>query len=341
MKKLFLLLLPMIMVSCGGGKQSEQTDEALSVRVEKAVLGNDYALTPYVGVVEEESSTMVSFTGMAMLKQMTVSEGQHVRKGQLLATIDDTQARNALTAAKAALDQALDAQTRMKQLHESGSLPDMKWVEVESQVRQAQASYEMCKKNLAECSIYAPVSGVVGSKVLGVGETTLPTEPVLTILSINNVKIRVSIPEREIASITPSTPTQITVDALPGETFVGGRIEKGVMADAMAHTYDIRILVPNPGFRLLPGMVARVMMNASAHATESKVTVPVKAVQQSSDKRLFVWIVKDGKAHRQTVTVGEVVGNRIIVESGISENTEVVVDGYQKLGEGSPVTCNS
>ena len=271
---------------------------------------------------------------------MTVSEGQPVRRGQLLAVIDETQARNTLATTKAALDQAKDAYERMKQLHDNQSLPDIKWVEVESKVAQAQSAYDMAKKNLDDCRLYAPVSGVVGSKIMNVGETVLPTEPVLTILSIDRVKVRVAIPEREIASIATNTATTITVDALGDETFQGGRIEKGVSADPLTHTYDIRITVPNPGHRLLPGMVARIQIKNEKLKIKngSLMTLPVTAVQQSSDKVLFVWVAKDGKAHRQPVTIGQTVGNRVVIESGLSEGEEVIVEGYQKVGEGTPVT---
>lgn len=333
------VLCALVLLTACGTKPSQGKEETISVTVEKATLTNDYSQLPYVGVVEEESSTSVSFTGMAMLKTMTVSEGQPVKKGQLLAVIDETQARNTLATTKASLDQAKDAYERMKLLHDNGSLPDIKWVEVESKVAQAQSAYDMAKKNLEDCRIYAPVSGVVGTKIMGVGETVLPTEPVLTILSIDNVKVRVSIPEREIAGITDGTATTITVDALEGETFHGGRIEKGVMADPLTHTYDIRINVPNPGRKLLPGMVARVQIkNEKLNIkNEGAVTLPVKAVQQATDKSFFVWIPKDGKAHRQPVTIGQTVGNRVVIESGLSEGDEVIVEGYQKVGEGTPL----
>ena len=339
MKRLLIpVLSSLLFLTACSNKQGLKEEETIRVEVEKATLSGSYAQLPYVGVVEEESSTMVSFTGMAMLKTITVSEGQNVRRGQLLATIDDTQARNALAAAKATLNQALDAQARMKQLHESNSISEMQWVEVESKVQQAQASYDLCEKNLKDCSIYAPCSGVVGNKVLGVGETVLPTEPVLTILSIDKVKVRVSIPEREIAGITSGTATQITVDALQGETFQGGRIEKGVSADPLTHTYDIHINLTNPEHKLLPGMVARVDMETNGESQEPKVTLPIKAVQQATDKSLFVWVAKDGKAYRKAVTIGQTTGNRVVITMGIKEGDPVIVQGYQKLGEGTPVT---
>ena len=332
------ILCSSFFIAACGTKQEKTEEETISVVVERIAPTNDVAQIPYVGVVEEESSTTVSFTGMAVLQTMCVNEGQNVTKGQLLAVIDETQASNALATTKAALDQAKDAYERMKLLHDNQSLPDMKWVEVESKVQQAQSAYDMAKKNLDDCRIYAPVSGVVGTKIMGVGETVLPSEPVLTILSIDRVKVRVAIPEREIAGIDASTVSQISVDALGDEKFQGGKIEKGVSADPLTHTYDIRITLPNPGHKLLPGMVARVQIKNEKLKIKSKgLTLPVKAVQQASDKTLFVWVPKEGKAHRTPVSIGQTIGNRVVIESGLSEGDQVIVEGYQKVGEGTPL----
>jgi membrane fusion protein (multidrug efflux system) len=85
-------------------------------------------------------------------------------------------------------------------------------------------------------------------------------------------------------------------------------------------------------------MVARVRMkNEELRMKKEVVTLPVKAVQQSTDKSLFVWVAKNGKAYRQPVGIGQAVGNRVVIESGLSEGDEVMVEGYQKLGEGTPV----
>lgn len=332
MKKIFFAVLAL--AACSGNENSRQ-EETMRVATETAAPAAENASTPYVGVVEEEQSTMVSFTGMAVMKSLRVSEGQYVRKGQLLATIDDAQARSSLAAAKSALDQALDAEARMKKLHEAQSLPDMKWVEVQSKVQQARASVEMCQKAVDDCSAYAPCSGVVGSKILGVGETVLPSEPVLKILSIGRVKVRISVPETEIARITAGTASRITIDALQGESFAGGAIEKGVSADALTHTYNVRILLDNPEMRLLPGMVAKVALYTEGGARE--ITAPVKAVQQTASEQLFVWVAKDGKAQRKNVRLGETRGNRVVLAEGINEGDEIIVEGYQKVSDGTPV----
>lgn len=319
-----------------------------------------------VGEVEAESSTAVSFTGSGTVLRVLVDEGQRVSKGQLIAEMDATQARNALANCEAQMRQANDALARMKQLHDQNSLADMKWVETQSQVAQAQAQLDMAKKAVADCRVYAPVSGVVGKKMMNAGETALPSQPVCTILNINNVKVKVSVPEKEIAQFSATTPTEIRVEAL-GETFAGGKIEKGVQADPVSRTYDLRIRVENPGERLLAGMVCEVkvktlsptlphngegdhaecsslankpdglpiMGEMSEGQRGSAVSVPITAVQRSADGNMFVWKAEDGKAHRAKVTLGEASGNRMEVVSGLKKGEKVIVEGYQKLSEGT------
>ena len=319
-------------------QKQEQTTETLRVTTETVGTTAASAGATYVGTVEGLSSTACSFTGMGTITKMCVSEGQTVQKGQLLAQIDDTQCRNALATCEAQMRQANDALARMKQLHESNSISDMKWVEVQSQVDQARSSLDMAKKALRDCNLYAPVSGVIGSKMANSGETALPSQPVCSIVDISAVKVKVSVPEKEIALIHATTHSVITVDAL-GKTFHGGRIEKGIEADALTHTYNIKIGVANAGRQLLPGMVCQVSLDGLSAATagESILTVPVTAVQQDAKGEKFVWVVKNGKAHRQTVAIGSLQGNRIAVTSGLAAGDKIITEGYQKVSEGSEV----
>ena len=316
-------------------KKTETQQSPISVTTEVAAATSDYLDKTYVGTIEANSSTPVSFTGIGIVTRVCVEEGQHVSKGQLIAELDDTQARNMLATAQAQMEQANDGLARMKQLHEAGSLPDVKWIEIQTQVSQAKSQLEMCKKNLADCKIYAPVSGVVGSKVFENGMTAVTSEPVVTILDITKVKVRVAVPEREMGAITANTRSTVSVEAI-GRSFEGGHIDKGVTADAMTHTYDIKITLPNADRRLLPGMIANVSLHGNATNAASAITLPIRSIQQAAAQH-FVWIVKDGKAHRQNVTLGETYGNRIVILSGLEGGETVITEGYQKVGEGSAV----
>ena len=333
-----LLMLLALLVVCSCGQKKEQQEKA-PTRVKTQIVSPgmvDNAQT-YVGIVEEHEATAVSFTGMGVVRRMLVNEGQAVSRGQLIAEMDDTQARNVLSGAEAQMTQANDALERYKMLHDNGSLPEVQWVEVQSKVAQAKSQLEVAKKNLADCRLTAPVSGIIGKKLVGTGETALPSQAVVNILDISSVKVKVSIPEAEIGSIHATTPTRIKVDAI-NSSYEGGRIEKGVEADALTHTYDIRINVANGDRKLLPGMVASVrFLSEGSQAIASKM-IPVTAVQKNADGSLFVWKVnQDHKAHRATVTIGQTEGNYVLVIDGLNMGDRIVAEGYQKLSEGTKV----
>jgi RND family efflux transporter MFP subunit len=348
MRKLIIMLLPLLLVgsscihkSSDNKNSAENEDQTAPIRVKTEVVATTTGegVQTYVGIIEESEATAVSFTSMGVVKRVLVKEGQAVAKGQLIAEMDDMQARNMLSGAEAQMTQANDALQRYGMLHENGSLPEVQWVEIQSKVAQAKAQLEVAKKNLADCQLVAPVSGIVGKKQVDAGETALPSQAIISILDINKVKVKVAIPEAEIAGIGTNTPSTIKVDAV-NQKFNGGLIEKGVEADALTHTYDIRINVTNTGHLLLPGMVASVTFSvASDQATDQNLlTLPVTAVQKKANGKLFVWVVdEDKRAHRTDVTIGHTMGNRVVITTGISAGQCVVTEGYHKLSEGTKV----
>ena len=364
-----ILILSVILVAVlltGCKKQAEKaTKQSIRVETEVTTLGGVENGQSYVGVVEESEATAVSFTTMGVIKRMYVSEGQIVSRGQLLAEIDassssngveiaqasTTQARDMVKQTEDSYAQAKDAYDRMKILHDNGSLPEIKWVEVETRLRQAetalntarsgvasaQAAEKIARKGVADTRLYAPVSGVIGKRQLVVGETALPSQAVVSILDISTVKVKVSIPEDELKNIGTGTPSYITVDAING-SFNGGRIEKGVQADMVTHTYDVRINVSNPSHKLLPGMVASVQLLNGSGGESSTMMVPVAAVHKSPNGENFVWTIDANKqAHRTPVTVGSTRGNRRAIISGLSLGQRIVTNGGQKLSEGTSV----
>ena len=337
MKQTFLMLLAAVLVCSCGEKGKSETKAPTRVKTQMVSPGFVDNAQPYVGIVEEREATAVSFTGMGVVKRMLVNEGQAVSKGQLIAEIDDTQARNLLSGAEAQMTQANDALARFKMLHDNGSLPEVQWVEIQSKVAQAKSQLEVAKKNLEDCRLVAPVSGIVGRKLIGAGETALPSQAVVSILDISTVKVKVAVPEAEIGGINANTPTSMTVEAING-SYQGGRIEKGVQADALTHTYDIRIHVANGDRKLLPGMVASVRFISDGSQAIGSKMIPVTAVQKKSDGSLFVWTVgKDSTAHRANVTIGQTQGNYVNVNDGLSIGDRIATEGYQKLSEGTKV----
>ncbi len=331
-----ILIVCLLLSSCNNSQKEKTTENAVRVQTETVKTDENISDREYVGVVEEKSATSVSFGSSGTLTRVCVSAGQRVHKGQLIAELDKTQAQNMLSAAQAMMMQAKDAEERMRQLHDNNSLPDMKWVETKSNVQQAKAQLDMARKSMADCCLYAPVSGIIGKDVSSVGETALPAMPIAKILDISSVKVKVSIPEKEIVGISANTKTRITLEALGDLAFDGGVVEKCVEANGITHTYDIKVNVGNPQAQLLPGMVCKVKILPDDISNEyDRIAVPITAVQKNAQNKHFVWKVQNGHATRQIVSVGKAYGNRITILDGIKEGDVIVVKGYQKLNEGS------
>ena len=108
----------------------------------------------YVGTVEESYGSQLSFSQMGTVAEVLVDEGQAVRQGQALATLDKTTVQNTYNIAKSTLDQARDAYNRLNTLYKKGSLPEIKFIEIQTQLAQAEASEKIARKSISDCALH-------------------------------------------------------------------------------------------------------------------------------------------------------------------------------------------
>lgn len=318
-------------------KENTPTGNPVKVKVETVTSAKIVNGHEYVGVIEEEESAALAFMLAGTVTGINMQEGQAVSKGQTIATLDMQSAEATKQAAAATLRQAQDAYNRLKQLHDAGSLPDIKLVEVESKLTQAKSSYELARKNVEDCTLRTPFTGIIGKKLTTVGATVVPGQPVATLLKTERVKVKISVPEREIANIRTNDASSITVAALGRKNFTGGHIEKGIVGNALTHTYDVRITLSNNSGELLPGMVCNVTLSSN-NAVEN-ITVPITAVRRIAGEH-FVWKCTGDRAALQPVRIGSTIGNRIEITDGLKPGEQVIIEGYQKVGEGTKITIN-
>lgn len=309
------------------------------VRVETAVAGETASATAgnYSGTVEESSGTVASFSVPGTVQTLNVAAGDYVKKGQLIATVDAANLRNAYDISHSALAQAQDAYDRMKMLHDAEAIADIKWVEMQQTLKQAQSAEAIARKTLNDANLYAPQAGYVSEKFIDAGMTVAPGVPVIKIVNIDPVKVSISIPENEIANIPDKGQALITVSALGGRTFTGTISEKGVAANPLTRAYDVKMVVDNKDGALLPGMICDVTLNTDS--ASRTLTVPVDAVMLAADNSHYVWLDSAGYAVRRTVVTGSLTDSGISIESGISAGDTLIVKGQQKVSRGTRVTA--
>lgn len=339
-KTCVMLLAGMLMLgSCGEKNRKERAVEPVNVKTMTVQQETADGLQGYSGTIEEMSGSSLCFASVGTLRSVSVGESQMVRQGQLVATIDETSMKSAHEAALAAKEQALDAEQRMKLLHDAGSLPEIKWIEVQTQVRQAISAEKMAKKALTDTRLYAPFSGYVAEKQAEAGQSVAPGVPIVKLVRIDHVKVSISVPEEEIAQIHTGQSLQVKVPALGGKTFEAKVSEKGVTADALSRSYEVKGIIGNPQHELLPGMIAEVhlgTMGTSQHKEQS-ITLPAEIIQIDADNRPFVWTVVDNKAQKAYVTLGQNIGDNVQISKGLKAGDKVICEGQQKVSNGMKV----
>ena len=222
----------------------------------------------------------------------------------------------------------------MRTLHENKSLPDMKWVEVESKLEQARSMERISRKNLEDRNLYAPFGGVIGKRMVEAGENVQPGQPVFSLLRIEAVNVKIAVPENEVATLGDQA-AMIKVAALGGQCFEGKVTEKGIVANPISHTYEAKIRLENPSGALLPGMVCDVRL--SGEESVPAIALPNNAVLIANDGGRFVWKVVDGEAKATPVRTGDLTEQGLFILEGLNEGDIVVIGGYQKISEGMRV----
>ena len=328
-------------ISCmmlAGCTEKSRKLEKKNVKVETISVGNTNlgGTKDYVGTIEEKMGSTLSFEIAGNITSIRVEEGDRVSKGQLLATINPTTVKEAHRATLTTLKQAQDAYRRFLPLHQSGTISDMKWVEIESKLEQAKAAESIARQQLSHSTLTAPFAGVIAAKNVDLGTYVLPGQPVLKLANVAQVNAKISVPETEISHLHVGDKVKLTVAALSGAIFRGTISEKGIDANPISHTYDVKVGITNPQGRLLPGMVCNAQVQGSA-ATPSNITVPPQSIELDVDNSRFVWTVVNGKAHQQPVTTGDFEGDGIVILSGLKAGDQVIINGQQKVSEGMNV----
>lgn len=335
-KGLTFLLTALIIVSCAEKKKARDfIQPCKTMVVTQCALENKWY---YVGEVNAKTSTGVGFKVPGTVTNVYVNEGDQVTKGQLLAELDPQDMQNSYDMSRATLNQAEDAMRRVEMMHSEQSVSDIKYVEVQTKLEQARSMYASAKKRLADTKLYAPVSGVIGKRSIEVGENYGMALSAFTILNIDEVEVKIPIPEREIPNIKKGDKAKIYVLALGDSTYFNARIDAiGVSSDPLTHSYEARLKVKNPHHKLMQGMVCNVQLWPKSEQGRRGFILPVTAVKLNPGDDYYVWVVRKGKAYRQSVSVGMYSKDGVIVYGGINDGDHVIIEGQSKICDGQTV----
>jgi RND family efflux transporter MFP subunit len=337
------LMTIIIMLGCSGRKETDigKRQNTKEVRVETMVVTaeNPDVMLNYSGIIVPSVKTSLSFQLPGQVKKIYAEEGDQVRQGQLLAEIDRTTFESSLQMALALQNQAHDSHERLKTVYEKGSLPEIQWEEVKSKLQQANSSVAIAEQNIRNCLIKAPADGVIGSRNIEVGSTTVPGISAFDLLTIDKVYVRISVPENEISKFKKGQKALVKIPAIGQDQFKAEVDKIGVMANMISKTYEVKLMIDNPRQLIKPGMACDINMSIPE---EESISLPYEAVIKDFNDQEFVYLIEPstGKAKKQIVEVGEFFNNELKVTSGLHVGDVVVVSGQHKLHDNADVIFN-
>lgn len=291
-----------------------------------------------VGSLRSDESVTVRPEVAGRVNAILFKEGQNVRQGMTLVRLDPAinaaevqQAKANLTLAKSKYDRAVELSQRN---FISGQAKD----EAENNLRVAEAAVALVEARLAKTEIKAPFSGVIGLRVVSVGDYVKEGADMVNLESIDPLKVDFRVPETYMRQVQPGQTLTVTLDALPGRKFDGKVLAVNPLIDAAGRSVVIRAIVRNADTSLRPGMFTRVSLITKDE--KDALVVPEQAIVPQGDEQ-FVFRVVDGKAARVKVDIGQRRDGKVEVLKGLDVNDMVVTAGQLKLREGMPVTINA
>ena len=171
---LLLLSLTLLSMSCSEKEENKKEINIPKVSVEEITTSTNEKILQYSGTIEADNTVSLGFSIPGRVQNINVQEGQFVKKGQLLASIETITYQNAYNIANAGLEQANDNFKRLNELFSKGSLPERDFIAVKVAVAQANANKNLAAKNLADTKLYAPFSGIITAKQIEIGATAAP-----------------------------------------------------------------------------------------------------------------------------------------------------------------------
>lgn len=289
------------------------------------------------GEVEGRRTVNVGFQVAGVVASVPHDEGDAVEAGAVLAELDAAPYRLGFQAANATADLARDALKRAQQLQNEKSIPPADFVKVEVAVRQAEAQEGIARKQLADTRLLSPLGGVIARRGIQPGEQVGPGMPVFTVIDVDQIRVRVGVPEAEIGRMRTGQEASISIPSLGGQTFEGRVRVVGIAADPVSRTYTVRIAVPNPNRLLRPGMIAEVRIRDGGRT--NALTLPGESIVRDPAGSPFVYVYKDGRVHARTVSIGSVIGREVEITAGLAGDEQIVVGGQHKLKTGEAVNA--
>ena len=329
------ILFSVTLTGCGESKSHATEEKAVvlvPVQADQVAVGSIDAAYGSTAVLEAAEEASVAARQSGVVVEIQVEEGDFVEEGQVLAQLETDQLQLRAKQAQANLKQLANEMQRMKRMHKQNMVSADAYERVQFEFEAQKARTELAELNLEHATIRAPISGVVANRYIKVGNMMKVNDTAFKITDMSELHAIVHLPESEKAELKAGQTAFVQVASR--EAPFQGHIER-ISPIVDRSTGTIRVTVALSGLDgLRPGMFGRVGIIYDTH--ENTMLVP-KAALITEDSDAFVFVVKEGVAHKKLVTTGFVNTESIEIISGLEPQDFVITMGQRNLKDQTQV----
>lgn len=359
---LMMGLLASLVVMSGCGKQQEVVKEAeITVNAAPVQLQDLVSSVSYSGIIRGQNEVYLLPKVSARVTGIYAQAGDPVRIGQTLITLDNTdfiagvrQAEAGVAMAEAGqVNNALQVQSaqadlaRAQALFAAGAISDQQLElarlkyealtsgSAEAAVAQAQAGLLAARTALDRCNITSPISGVVGSIALSLGDTANPAAVAAVVSDTSQLQVEVMVSEAEVSYIQKGSQVNVYIRAAQAAPFSGQVASIATVADPGKRNYAVKVTLPNSAGLIKSGMFAE--LNINTVGKSNILAIPVGAIIPKGGRQIVFVVDPDNRAQETEVQTGIKNDQYIEIVSGLQAGQQVITKGNTLVSDGSLV----
>lgn len=342
MKKIAILslLLTALLASCGKKKEPKKAlieDDIIAVKLADVSQANSTDALKASGLVASLEEARLSFKTGGIIEKIYVKEGQNVRKGQLLATLNLTEINAQVQQATESVQKAERDLKRVTNLYRD-SVATLEQVQnLTTALSVAKQSLEIASYNQGYSKIYASANGVIVKKLMNEGELAGPSTPVffMNASGANDWVIKVGIADKDWTRLRTGDRATVRLDAFPETVFTASVSNLSQGADQNSGLYQAELKLNTQGKKMATGLFGNAEIMPSF--IQKHTSVPIDAIVEGNGDDAFIYVVAEGKARKMSVKIVGIDNTRAFIGSGLGGINQVITDGSAYLVEGSKV----
>ncbi|MEO8533531.1 MAG: efflux RND transporter periplasmic adaptor subunit [Flavobacterium sp.] len=337
---LSLLVLPLF-YACKEEKKEHKPFETADIIPIKTASVQSLALTSNIsasGLVTTENQANYGFKIGGVVSRIYVEEGQFFKKGQLLATLDQTEINAGLNQTDLNVKKYERDYTRANNLYKDS-------VYTLEQLQNTKTGLDIARKqkdavafNARYAKIYAAADGFVASKIANEGEVVGAGSPILAINETsqnNNYLLKIGLTDREWASVKIGQKAIVTLDGYPDEHFEASVFRKSQAADAALGSFQVELKLNMKKSKPAVGMFGKAEIKAEN--AEDFIIIPYNSLIEADGNKASVFVIENNKVKRKPVTINKFENNKVFIKDGLQKTDQIVISNSAYLNEQSTI----